>query len=254
MSQRPKTWREAVREIVQSLPAEFTLTDMLSYQGELQRMFPNNRFVDAKIRQSLQILRDQGLLSFVRPGRYRRLDAPTVFSPLIDFTAVENFVNAAQVARVALETWASFNLYCLNCESNALDRLPDNTPVADFQCVVCERTYQLKGKNGRFGPRLTGAAYRPTVEAAQRGKMPEYVLVEFDTRFGTVVFVDSIPGCLIGEERVLPRKPLSATARRAGWQGCTVVIAGLPSVRMVAPAGLPRHVVRQDWVALCRAR
>ena len=251
--QRSKTWREAVREIVQSLPAEFTLGDVLAYQGELQRMFPNNRFVDAKIRQSLQILRDQRLLSFLRAGRYRRLDAPTEFSPLIDFTAVENFVNSAQVARVALETWASFNLYCLNCESNALDRLPDNTPVADFQCVVCERTYQLKGKNGRFGPKLTGAAYQPTVEAARSGKMPEYVLVEFDMRFGTVVFVDSIPGHLIGEERIVPRRPLSPKARRAGRQGCSVVIAGLPSVRVGAPAGLPRDAVREEWVALSRA-
>ena len=65
--------------------------------------------------------------------------------------------HAAQAARVALETWASFSLYCLNCEREALDQLPDNTPVADFECMNCASRYQLKGKNGRMGKRVVRA-------------------------------------------------------------------------------------------------
>jgi len=79
-----QTWKEAVRGIVQALPRDFSLGDVLTYRSELQREFPNNRFVDAKIRQSLQVLRDQGLLRFVRAGHYQRQDVPPVFSPLID--------------------------------------------------------------------------------------------------------------------------------------------------------------------------
>jgi hypothetical protein len=244
------TWKDAVSDIVLTLPQEFSLADVLAHHDKLQRLFPNNRFVDAKIRQSLQVLRDQGMLRFLRPGRYQRTDAEPAFSPLIDLSLTTRFVSSAQATRVALETWASFNLYCLNCESDALDRLRDNTPVADFKCFVCDRTYQLKGKNGRFGPRVTGAAYRPTVDAIRNRRMPEYILVEFDTRFGTVVFVDTIPGRLVTKERVEARKPLSATARRAGWQGCSILIYGLPSVRMVAPAGLDRGVAREQWRSL----
>jgi type II restriction enzyme len=80
--------------------------------------------------------------------------------------------------------------------------------------------------------------------------MPEHIFVEFDTRFKTVVFVDAIPGRLITEDRVLARKPLSEKARRAGWQGCNIVISGLPSVRMVAPAGVERSKVREQWKSL----
>jgi hypothetical protein len=247
---QPRTWKETVRDIVQALPQAFSLPDVLAYHGELQRRFPNNRFIDAKIRQSLQVLRDQGLLRFVRPGQYERMDITPVFSPLLDFSIATPFVSSAQMARVALETWASFNLYCLDCESDALDRLPHNTPVADFKCFVCERTYQLKAKDGRFGLRITGAAYQPTIDAIERGEMPEHIFVEFDKRFNTVVFVDAIPGRLITEDRVVPRKPLSQTARRAGWRGCNIVISGLPSVRMVAPAGLERNEVRERWRAL----
>jgi hypothetical protein len=245
-----RTWKQAVSEVVRSLPAEFTLRDVLSHHDEFQQEFQANRFVDAKIRQSLQVLRDQGRLQFLGAGRYRRLDVAPVFSPLIDLSVAAPFTSGAQAARVALETWAAFNLYCLCCDSDALDRLGDNTPVADFKCFACGRTYQLKGKNGRFGARIIGAAYRPTIDAVRSGTMPEYVLVEFDRRFGTVVFVDALPGRLITEDRVVARKPLSSAARRAGWQGCSIVVAGVPSVRMVAPAGLNRNNVRAQWRAL----
>jgi hypothetical protein len=248
--QKALTWKELVHDVVSALPRDFMLADVLKYRDRFERHFPNNRFVDAKIRQSLQVLRDQGLLRFVRPGRYERTDVTPVFSPLLDFSVAAPFVSSAQIARVALETWASFNLYCLDCESDALDRLPNNTPVADFKCFVCERTYQLKAKDGRFGLRITGAAYQPTIDAIGRGEMPEHVFVEFDKRFNTVVFVDAIPGRFITADRVLPRKPLAATARRAGWQGCNITISGLPSVRVVAPAGIERSKVREEWKSL----
>jgi hypothetical protein len=78
-----QTWKETVRGIVQTLPREFSLADVLAHHDELQRRFPNNRFIDAKVRQSLQVLRDQGLLCFVRPGQYERTDVLPVFSPLL---------------------------------------------------------------------------------------------------------------------------------------------------------------------------
>lgn len=248
--QKTITWKELVHDVVSRMPRDFMLADVLKYRARFEQHFPNNRFVDAKIRQSLQVLRDQGFLRFVRPGQYERTDITPVFSPMLDFSAAAPLVSSAQIARITLETWASFNLYCLDCASDALDPLPNNTPVADFKCFVCERTYQLKAKDGRFGLRITGAAYEPTIDYIRRGKMPEHIFVEFDKRFNTVVFVNAIPGRLITADRIIPRKPLAATARRAGWRGCNIVISGLPSVRMVAPAGIERSKVRGEWKTL----
>lgn len=241
------SWKQLVGDVVASLPRDFTLADVLAYRDLIARHFPSNRFVDAKIRQTLQVLRDRGVLRFRGSGRYERLDAEPVFSPLIDLAVTANYVSRAQAARVALETWASYNLYCLNCERDMLDAMPPNTPVADFACLACHSRYQLKAKNGRFGSRITGAAYRPVLEAIRANMMPEHIMVEFDTRFGTVVFVDAIPGRLISEDRVIPRTPLAAGARRAGWQGCVINVEGLPSVRLVAPAGIDRGTVRPQW-------
>jgi hypothetical protein len=247
---QPVTWKELMHDVVSGLPRDFALADVLRRRERFEQHFPNNRFIDAKIRQSLQVLRDQGMLRFVSPGHYQRLDVAPAFSALIDMSLTSRFVSAAQATRVALETWASFNLYCLNCERDELEQLPDNTPVADFECTICDSRYQLKGKNGRRGKKIPGAAYQPTLDAIRAGNMPEYVLVEFDTRFATVVFVDAFPGRLITEDRVEPRKPLSATARRAGWQGCNIVVDGLDYVRIVAPAGLERGRVRDKWRSL----
>jgi hypothetical protein len=238
-----------MHDVVSRLPRDFSLADVVKQRERFAREFPNNRFIEPKIRQSLQVLRN-GVLRFVKAGHYQRLDVTPVFSPLIDMSATSRFVSAAQATRVALETWASFNLYCLNCDSDELDRLPDNTPVADFECLSCDSRYQIKGKNGRVGRKIPGGAYQPTIGALHRGEMPEYVLVEFDTRFATVVFVDAFPGRLITEDRIEPRKPLSATARRAGWQGCNIIVEGLERVRIVAPAGLDRGDSREKWRTL----
>lgn len=65
-------WRLDVLNVVQSLgKEEFMLDEVYAYADELRRLHPGNRFVEAKIRQQLQQLRDMGFLQFVRRGRYR---------------------------------------------------------------------------------------------------------------------------------------------------------------------------------------
>ena len=50
---------------------EFTLNDMYGFEGELQKLHPDNRHIRDKIRQQLQILRDKGYLDFTARGRYQ---------------------------------------------------------------------------------------------------------------------------------------------------------------------------------------
>src|ERR1700734_2429312 len=128
------------------------------------------------------------------------------------------------------------NLYCLNCSADSLVRLPANTPLADLECPICELQFQLKSKEGRFSGVVAGAAHRPLLEAIRSGLTPAYILVEYDLRFASVVYVRAIPGLSITEDRVKVRRPLSKTARRSGWIGCTIDVQGLPEARIVEPA------------------
>jgi len=243
-------WRRIVEAVIAGLPHTFTIRDVLRSRDYFASCYPENRFIDAKVRQSLQILRDQGRIVSLGNGVYSRGSLGTDFSPFYDPGLGADYVSRSQAARVSIETWAEHNLYCCACTSDDLRKLPNNEPVADLACGDCSMRYQLKSKNGRFGDRLTGAAYGPTLSAAREGSLPTYLLVEYDPRIGIVVFTNAIPGHLIAAERILPRKALSASARRAGWQGCTIDVGGLPSVRMVEPADVDRAKVRQKWSAL----
>jgi len=50
---------------------EFHLEDVYAFEPTLSGIYPNNKYVREKIRQQLQVLRDQGYLDFVSRGFYR---------------------------------------------------------------------------------------------------------------------------------------------------------------------------------------
>lgn len=242
-----RSWKHLIRELLDRLPRQFELRDVIAHKDELAAYYPNNKHIEAKVRQTLQVLRDQGVLRFDGKGRYTHLRAQTRFSPLIDFSTAADFSSRAQVGRVVLETWAEFNLYCVNCESDELERLPANTPVADFRCATCHAQYQLKGKNGRFGGTIAGAAYQPLLDAVREKRCPEFVLLEYDVRFSSVVFALAVPGNGITEARIIKRRELSASARRAGWVGCNIDVEGLPRVALVRPEVVDPADARGRW-------
>jgi type II restriction enzyme len=72
-SQSARGWLVEVMKCVDLIGAqEFTLADVYSLEGRLHRLFPDNQNVRPKIRQQLQVLRDQGYIRFLGNGRYRR--------------------------------------------------------------------------------------------------------------------------------------------------------------------------------------
>ena len=50
---------------------EFYLEELYSFEKKLQRKYPLNNNIQAKLRQQLQILRDKSILEFIGRGRYR---------------------------------------------------------------------------------------------------------------------------------------------------------------------------------------
>ena len=51
---------------------EFSLSDIYSFEAELQVKYPQNSHIKAKIRQQLQILRDKGFIDFLGNGNYKK--------------------------------------------------------------------------------------------------------------------------------------------------------------------------------------
>lgn len=70
-------WLMAVMRIVDTFGTRvFSLEDVYVQEEMLARRFPSNRHIRAKIRQQLQLLRDQGYVHFLGNGRYRLGSAP----------------------------------------------------------------------------------------------------------------------------------------------------------------------------------
>ena len=69
---KARGWLIEVLNCVEALgTSEFTIDDAYGFTRQLQALYPGNRHVPEKIRQQLQVLRDQGILDFVSRGRYR---------------------------------------------------------------------------------------------------------------------------------------------------------------------------------------
>jgi Dam-replacing family/Dam-replacing HTH domain len=241
------TWKGAVRDVLGRVPERFTLDDLRPYHVALGSLFPKNMHVDAKIRQTLQILRDRGELEFLGGGSYRKRRVQPRFSCMLDTSLGDGYTSRSQKARAVIEPWAALNLFCLECPSDDISALPNNAKVADLRCPGCEAMYQVKSSSSRFGGTVQGGDFKTYVAAVEAGAFPNLLLVEWDARFSLVSVVQAIHGDSIGRKNIVPRKALSDAARRAGWQGCILDVSDLRRVDLITPQFRDPKVCRDEW-------
>lgn len=71
-----RDWTAAVLDCIDELRLEpgdrFELADVYQFEEELAELYPDNQHIRAKIRQQLQVLRDEGVIEFLGDGEYRR--------------------------------------------------------------------------------------------------------------------------------------------------------------------------------------
>lgn len=64
-------WTADVLRCVREIGKQaFTLQEVYAFERELQKLHPENKNIQPKIRQQLQVLRDHGILKFAGAGRY----------------------------------------------------------------------------------------------------------------------------------------------------------------------------------------
>ncbi|MDP4199574.1 MAG: DpnI domain-containing protein [Bacteroidota bacterium] len=69
-----RSWLIDTLECIERIKsARFRLADVYSFEGLLSRRHPENRHVRDKVRQQLQVLRDQGLIRFLGDGLYEKM-------------------------------------------------------------------------------------------------------------------------------------------------------------------------------------
>lgn len=134
----------------------------------------------------------------------------------------------SQIARILTENWVKNNMYCPRCGETRISHFENNRPVADFFCPHCRNEYELKSKNGNLGHKITDGAYETMIERITGNQNPDFFFMSYSKSELKVKDFMFIPKHFFVPDIIEKRKPLSATARRAGWVGCNILIDKIP--------------------------
>ena len=145
-----------------------------------------------------------------------------------DLQQAEGYKSKSQIARVLTEDWVKQNAYCPNCGQDYLSEFANNRPVADFFCSACEEQFELKSKRGNSGKKIVDGAYGSMIERISSDKNPNFFFLSYETETQSVKDFLIIPKHFFTPQIIEKRKPLPVTARRAGWEGCNIVLTSIP--------------------------
>ena len=144
-----------------------------------------------------------------------------------DTKIAENYKSPSQKIRVMTEMWAKENIFCPSC-GNPISEYENNKPVADFFCRGCSEDFELKSKKDSMGNKIVDGAYKTMIERIQSVDNPNFFFLNYDKSSLSVQNFLIIPKHFFVPEIIEKRKPLSLTAKRAGWTGCNILLSGIP--------------------------
>lgn len=161
------------------------------------------------------------------------------------------YKSQSQIARVLTENWLAKNGYCPNCDTDYLTQFANNKPVADFFCDVCHEEFELKSKiSSSLGNKVVDGAYQTMLQRISSDNNPNFFFLTYNSSLLINNFI-LIPKHFFTGDIVQKRKPLSETARRAGWTGCNIEIGKVPDAGRIYfiknETVVPKNTVREKW-------
>jgi type II restriction enzyme len=138
------------------------------------------------------------------------------------------YTSGSQSARAWTEQWVRKWAYCPNCGTSKINAFPNNSPVADFLCGACKEEYELKSQKSKFGNKVLDGAFTTKCERLAAQNNPNLFLMNYDLEKLSVVNLFVVPKHFFVREIIEKRKPLAATARRAGWIGSNILLSQIP--------------------------
>lgn len=161
------------------------------------------------------------------------------------------FASASQNVRVLSEGWMALHGFCPSCGAEPLAAFKANSPAADFHCSVCVEEYELKAQRGPIKRRIMDGAYGAMTARLKARNNPSLMVMSYDRDRARVTDLIVVPRHFFTADLIEARKPLGPNARRAGWQGCNILIGDVPlSGRIPLITGgavTPRAEVVDRW-------
>lgn len=140
---------------------------------------------------------------------------------------LNRYKSNSQKIRILTENWVDNEIFCPNCGTN-IENYENNRPVADFYCPKCKEEYELKSKKDNMGRKIVDGAYLTMIERLKSRNNPNFFFLNYDFENYQVINFVVIPKHFFIPGIIEKRKPLSQSARRAGWIGCNILLDGIP--------------------------
>lgn len=148
----------------------------------------------------------------------------------MDITIAKNYKSKSQIIRVMSEAWVKLHIFCPCCGNSYILNFPNNKPVADFYCPACNEEFELKSKTGCIGDTIADGAYETMISRIQSTNNPNFFFMSYNKKDFRVQNLLVVPKHFFTASIIERRKPLAATARRAGWVGCNISIKQIPNI------------------------
>lgn len=169
----------------------------------------------------------------------------------LDEQLAAKYKSASQRARVLTEQWVDESIYCPNCGHSQIDKYPNNQPVADFFCSNCREDYELKSKQDSIGTKILDGAYSTKMMRLRSSSNPNLFVLNYNLQNLSVLNFFVIPKHFFVPEIIEMRKPLAATARRAGWIGSNILLQKIPQIGKLfivkQQCIVPKEKVLEEW-------
>ncbi|MGN6207904.1 DpnI domain-containing protein [Asticcacaulis sp.] len=140
---------------------------------------------------------------------------------------ISRYSSSTQIARLKTEAWVAEAMFCPSC-GNKLKSESNNKKACDFTCLCCIEEFELKSKNGKIGPKIVNGAYFTLTNRLESDTNPNLFVLQYRKSDWGVENFFVIPKYFFTPNIIEKRKPLSLSARRAGWIGCNILIGLVP--------------------------
>ena len=139
----------------------------------------------------------------------------------------KQYKSQSQAIRVMSEDWVKNEIFCPNC-GNIVNDFENNKPVGDFYCASCDEEYELKSKKDSMGKKIVDGAYQKMIERLKSVNNPSFFFLNYSLQNYKVQNFVVIPKHFFIPEIIEKRKPLSISAKQAGWIGCNILLQSIP--------------------------
>ena len=138
--------------------------------------------------------------------------------------------NNSRIIGRAAEIYSCEKIKCIKCNEMNWLECNVNEKSKDQICKNCGKKYQIKCKNiseksynnikKNDEIKTIGAEYNTTLKNIEN--QIDYIIILYKKINNDILGIIHIKSDNITYNNIIPRKPLSNSAKRAGWQGCNL--------------------------------